>query len=47
MESKVSAEKMIREIRQKARKKYSAEEKIRIIPEGLRGEIKIATSIDT
>jgi len=42
MGSKVSAEKTVREIRRKTRKKYSAEEKIRIVLEGLRGEAGIA-----
>jgi len=42
MESKVSAEKTVREIRRKTRKKYSAEEKIRIVLEGLRAEDSIA-----
>ena len=32
----------VREIRRKTRKKYSAEEKVRIVLEGLRGEEKIA-----
>jgi len=38
--SKVS--KRIREIKRKTRKKYSSEEKIRIVLEGLRGESSIA-----
>ena len=38
--SKVEA--TVREIRRKTRKKYSAEEKVRIVLEGLRGEEKIA-----
>lgn len=43
MESKKqSAESKIKEIRRHTRKKYSAEEKIRIVIEGLRGEISIA-----
>lgn len=42
MESKVSPEKTVREIRRKTRKKYSAEEKIRIVLEGLRGEGSIS-----
>ncbi len=33
-----SAEATIREIKRKTRRKYSAEEKIRIVVEGLRGE---------
>jgi transposase len=36
-----SAEATIREIRRKTRRKYSAEEKIRIVIEGLRGEQSI------
>jgi len=43
MESKKqSAESKVKEIRRNTRKKYSAEEKIRIVIEGLRGEISIA-----
>jgi transposase len=43
MESKKqSAESKIKEIRRHTRKKYSSEEKIRIVIEGLRGEISIA-----
>jgi transposase len=41
-EEKVSAEKVIRDIRRETRRKYSAEEKIRIVLEGLRGEESIA-----
>jgi transposase len=37
-----STEKKIRNIRRKNRKKYSAEEKIRIVLEGLRGDESIA-----
>jgi len=33
-----SAEKHVKEIKRKTRRKYSAEEKIRIVLEGLRGE---------
>ena len=36
------AEKVVRDIRRKTRKQYSAEEKIRIVLEGLRGEDSIA-----
>ena len=43
MEQKPSAEKAVREIRRKTRRKFSAEEKIRIVIEGLRGEESIAT----
>jgi len=39
---KQSAESKVKEIRRHTRKKYSAEEKIRIIIEGLRGESSIA-----
>ena len=37
MTKKRSAEKMVRDIRRHTRKKYSSEEKIRIVLEGLRG----------
>jgi len=37
-----SAEAIIRDIKRKTRRKYSAEEKIRIVVEGLRGEQTIA-----
>ena len=37
-----TAESIVREIRRKTRKKYSAEEKIRIVLEGLRGEESIS-----
>jgi len=36
-DEKVSAEEVVRDIRRQTRKKYSAEEKIRIVLEGLRG----------
>ncbi len=39
---KQSAELKVKEIRRHTRKKYSAEEKIRIVLEGLRGENSIA-----
>lgn len=42
MTEKRSAEKEVRDIRRRTRKKYSAEEKIRIVLEGLRGEDSIA-----
>ena len=42
MTEKTSAEKTVRDIRRRTRKKYSAEEKIRIVLEGLRGEENIA-----
>ena len=39
---KSNAEKTVRDIRRKTRKKYSAEDKIRIVLEGLRGEDSIS-----
>ena len=42
MSSKPTAEKAVRDIRRKTRKQYSAEEKIRIVLSGLRGEESIA-----
>ena len=42
MSAKSPAEKAVRDIRRKTRKQYSAEEKIRIVLEGLRGEESIA-----
>ncbi len=42
MSKKAPAEKVVRDIRRKTRKQYSAEEKIRIVLEGLRGEESIA-----
>ena len=42
MSKKEPAEKAIRDIRRRTRKQYSAEEKIRIVLEGLRGEESIA-----
>ena len=42
MTKKRSVEKTVRDIRRHTRKKYSAEEKIRIVLEGLRGEDTIA-----
>jgi transposase len=41
MAKKESVEKTVRQIRQQTRKKYTAEEKIRIVLEGLRGETPI------
>ena len=38
-----SAEKVVREIQRRTRRRFSAEEKIRIVLEGLRGEESIAT----
>ena len=42
MTRKKDVETTVREIRRKTRKKYSAEEKLRIVLEGLRGESTIA-----
>ena len=42
MAKEVSAEKVIKDIRRKTRRKFSAEQKIRIVLEGLRGEESIA-----
>ena len=42
MKKKPDVEKTARDIRRHTRKKYAAEEKIRIILEGLRGEDSIA-----
>jgi len=42
MSKKRGAEKTVRDIRRATRRKYSAEEKIRIVIEGLRGEDSIA-----
>ena len=44
MEEKSKTEAVVREIRRKTRRKYSAEEKIRIVLEGLRGEESIAVT---
>ena len=41
-ETTAAVESTVREIRRRTRKKYSAEEKVRIVLEGLRGEEKIA-----
>ena len=41
-QSKHSAQKTVRDIRRATRRQYSAEEKIRIVLEGLRGEESIA-----
>jgi transposase len=40
--SKSPAERVVKDIRRATRKQYSAEEKIRIVLEGLRGEDSIA-----
>ena len=42
MTKKDPAEKLVRDIKRRTRKQYSAEEKIRIVLEGLRGEESIA-----
>ena len=42
MAEKADSEAMVREIKRRTRKKYSSEEKIRIVLEGLRGEESIA-----
>ncbi len=42
MSQKQDPEKIVREIKRKTRRKFSAEEKIRIVLEGLRGEETIA-----
>lgn len=39
---KTTSEKLVKDIRRKTRKVYSAEEKIRIVLDGLRGELSIA-----
>lgn len=43
MEKKAEVESIVREIKRRSRKKYSSEEKIRIVLEGLRGEESIAS----
>jgi len=40
--SKAPAERVVKDIRRQIRKQYSAEEKIRIVLEGLRGDDSIA-----
>ncbi len=42
MKEKPGVEKVVREIRRKTRRKFSSEEKIRIVLEGLKGEETIA-----
>lgn len=42
MNRKTDSESIIRDIKRKTRKKYSSEEKIRIILEGLKGESSVA-----
>ena len=43
VKKKLSADEVIREIKRKTRRKFTSEEKIRIVLEGLRGEESIAT----
>jgi transposase len=42
MSPKVSSESVVSEIKRKTRRKYSSEEKIRVVLEGLRGEESIS-----
>ena len=42
MNKKVSSESVVKDIRRRTRKKYSSEEKIRIVLDGLRGEDSIS-----
>jgi len=42
MKQRTEPESIVREIKRRTRKKYNAEEKIRIVLEGLRGEASIA-----
>lgn len=42
MDKKTGPESVVREVRRKTRRKFSSEEKIRIVLEGLRGEESIA-----
>lgn len=41
-DKQTASEKLVKDIRRKTRKQYSAEEKIRIVQDGLRGESSIA-----
>jgi len=43
MNKKVSSESFVKDIRRRTRKKYSSEEKIRIVLDGLRGEDSISS----
>ena len=43
MDKKVSSESVVKDIRRRTRKKYSSEEKIRIIIDDLRGEDSISS----
>ena len=47
MNQKKGPEKVVREIKRKTRRRFTAEEKIRIILEGLRGEESIKYKIYT
>jgi transposase len=42
MAQKKSSERLVRDIKRITRRKYSSEEKIRIVIEGMRGEVSIA-----
>jgi len=42
MNKKVSSESVVKDIRRRTRKKYSSEEKIRIVLDGIRGEDSIS-----
>jgi transposase len=42
MKERQASESIIRDIKRKTRKRYNSEEKIRIVMEGLRGEISVA-----
>jgi transposase len=43
--NKASADATVRDIRRRSRRKFSAEEKIRIVLEGLRGEMSVAALV--
>ena len=43
MNKKVSSESVVKDIRRRTHKKYSSEEKIRIVLDGLRGEDSISS----
>jgi transposase len=42
MKQKRSSESLVRDIKRKTRRKFSSEEKIRIVIDGMRGEVSIA-----
>jgi transposase len=46
MSSKEPAEKLVRDIRRKTRRKHSTEEKIRIVLAGLRGDEFSVSTVD-